>query len=597
MENFIVSARKYRPDSFQTVVGQDSITRTLKNSIKSRQLAQAYLFCGPRGVGKTTCARIFAKTINCINLSEDMEACNECESCKSFNQTRSMNIHELDAASNNSVDDIRNLIDQVRIPPQIGNYSVYIIDEVHMLSSAAFNAFLKTLEEPPKHVIFILATTEKHKIIPTILSRCQIFDFNRINIKDISSRLEFVAKNEGVDAELDALHIIAQKADGAMRDALSIFDQIVSFSGKNLTYDSTIENLNVLDYDYYFRITDFLLSGNYVDSLMLFNEIINNGFDGNFFIAGLASHFRDLLMCKDAKTIELLEVGETIKQRYLQDASRCPEQFLLKAVHIANECDFKFKASNNKRLHIELSLLKISEILYPVVDPKLADKSNITKKDYENNVSKQVVTEAKAVADKEVKKVEMGKESPTKSIAEQLIEKNETDKRIEESPISEPNVDSPGLMRTPSIKDFGIKNRKTKLQNEAIESQPDIGEDAFDEVMLQNVWTSFAASIEENEPRLYHILNSSKPQLKNESQLMLKLENQSALNLVKTSSTNLVQFLKKELNNKHINIKFEVETVDVKEQVPYTDEAKFKKLAEDNPALIQLKEQLNLDFK
>jgi DNA polymerase III subunit gamma/tau len=362
MENFIVSARKYRPDSFDTVVAQSSITTTLKNAIKNNQLAHAYLFCGPRGIGKTTCARIFAKTINCSNLSAEVEACNECESCKAFNTSRSFNIHELDAASNNSVDDIRVLIDQVRIPPQVGKYSVYIIDEVHMLSSQAFNAFLKTLEEPPKHAIFILATTEKHKIIPTILSRCQIFDFNRIGISDIAGHLEYVAKGEGVTTEKEALNIIAQKADGAMRDALSIFDQIVSFSGKNITYQDVISNLNVLDYDYYFRLVEHFLKNEVPDVLMIFDDILNHGFDGHHFITGLSSHLRNLLVCKDPVTVQLLEVGGEIKERYKVQASVCNSDFLLKALETSNECDMQYKISQNKRLLVELALVRIAQL-------------------------------------------------------------------------------------------------------------------------------------------------------------------------------------------------------------------------------------------
>lgn len=362
MENFIVSARKYRPDTFQTVVGQASITSTLKNAIKNSQLAHAYLFCGPRGVGKTTCARIFAKTINCQNLTPEIEPCNECESCKAFNGSRSYNIHELDAASNNSVDDIRNLTDQVRIPPQIGHYSVYIIDEVHMLSQAAFNAFLKTLEEPPRHAIFILATTEKHKILPTILSRCQIFDFNRIKISDISGHLANVARKESVGIEAEALNVIAQKADGAMRDALSIFDQIVSFSGKSITYKDVISNLNVLDYDYYFRIVDLLLTNDISGSMMLFNEILDHGFDGHHFITGLSSHFRDVMVSKDPVTIQLLEVGGEIREKYKVQAQRCDSDFLVGALQIANECDLQYKASQNKRLLVELALIKIAQL-------------------------------------------------------------------------------------------------------------------------------------------------------------------------------------------------------------------------------------------
>ena len=362
MENFIVSARKYRPDTFETVVAQASITNTLKNAIKGNQLAHAYLFCGPRGVGKTTCARIFAKTINCTNLTAENEACNACESCTSFNSSRSFNIHELDAASNNSVDDIRNLTDQVRVPPQVGKYSVYIIDEVHMLSSQAFNAFLKTLEEPPKHAIFILATTEKHKIIPTILSRCQIFDFNRIGVSDITSHLEFVAKSENVEVESEGLNIIAQKADGAMRDALSIFDQIVSFSGKSITYQDVITNLNVLDYDYYFKLVDQFLKNDVTSVMLTFNDILGHGFDGHHFITGLSSHLRDLLVCKDTVTVQLLEVGGEIKERYKQQAQLAESGFLLDALLLSNECDNQYKLSQNKRLLIELTIIRIAQL-------------------------------------------------------------------------------------------------------------------------------------------------------------------------------------------------------------------------------------------
>ena len=362
MENFIVSARKYRPDTFETVVAQSSITNTLKNAIKSSQLAHAYLFCGPRGIGKTTCARIFAKTINCTSLTAETEACNSCESCSSFNSSRSFNIHELDAASNNSVDDIRNLTDQVRVPPQTGKYSVYIIDEVHMLSSQAFNAFLKTLEEPPAHAIFILATTEKHKIIPTILSRCQIFDFNRIGIKDIAGHLEYVAKSEEVEIDKEGLNIIAQKADGAMRDALSIFDQIVSFSGKKVSYQDVISNLNVLDYDYYFKLVDSFLKNDVTRVLITFNEILNKGFDGHHFITGLSSHLRDLLVCKDPVTVQLLEVGGEIQDHYKKQAVDTDSEFLLKALEISNECDYQYKLSQNKRLLIELSLIRIAQL-------------------------------------------------------------------------------------------------------------------------------------------------------------------------------------------------------------------------------------------
>lgn len=362
MENYIVSARKYRPSTFESVVGQRALTTTLKNAIATQKLAHAYLFCGPRGVGKTTCARIFAKTINCMTPTADGEACNQCESCVAFNEQRSYNIHELDAASNNSVDDIRQLVEQVRIPPQIGKYKVYIIDEVHMLSASAFNAFLKTLEEPPRHAIFILATTEKHKILPTILSRCQIYDFNRISVEDTVNHLSYVASKEGISAEPEALNVIAMKADGGMRDALSIFDQVVSFTGGNITYKSVIDNLNVLDYEYYFRLTDCFLANKVSDALLLFNDVLNKGFDGSHFITGLSSHFRDLLVGKDPVTLPLLEVGASIRQRYQEQAQKCPLPFLYKAMKLCNECDLNYRISKNKRLLVELTLIQIAQL-------------------------------------------------------------------------------------------------------------------------------------------------------------------------------------------------------------------------------------------
>ncbi|QZT37578.1 DNA polymerase III subunit gamma/tau [Halosquirtibacter xylanolyticus] len=373
MENFIVSARKYRPGTFASVVGQEAITNTLKNAIKTDHLAHAYLFCGPRGVGKTTCARLFAKTINCQNLKTDFEPCGTCESCTSFTENRSYNIHELDAASNNSVEDIRSLNDQVRIPPQIGKYSVYIIDEVHMLSQSAFNAFLKTLEEPPAHAIFILATTEKHKILATILSRCQIFDFNRMEISNIESHLQHIASLESISLEEDAANIIAQKADGAMRDALSIFDQVVSFCGDEVTYVKVLENLNVLDYDYYFKLIDLFLEADYLKTMLIFNEILSKGFEGQHFLGGLARHFRDLMVASDTVTIKLLEVSNNTKNQYKEQATKCSQPFLIEGLRIVSESDFQYKTSTNKRLHIELALIKLAQL-----DAKLKKKTMMT---------------------------------------------------------------------------------------------------------------------------------------------------------------------------------------------------------------------------
>lgn len=375
MENFVVSARKYRPGTFESVIGQEHITHTLKNAIKNNALAHAFLFCGPRGVGKTTCARILAKTINCLNIAPDTEACNECDSCKAFNANASFNIYELDAASNNSVDDIRGLVEQVRYAPQGAKYKIYIIDEVHMLSSSAFNAFLKTLEEPPPYAKFILATTERHKILPTILSRCQVFDFHRISVENAVKQLKAICENENVTYEDEALHIIALKADGAMRDALSIFDRMVSFSGKNITYKDVITNLNILDYDYYFKAIDYIIAGDLTNLLLLFNDVLTNGFDAQHFISGLAEHVRNLMMCKQPETVKLLETSQNVAQKYLSQAAQSHKGLLLNALNLLNKCDLDYKSSKNQRLHVELYLMKLCYIQTVVDTAALKKKS------------------------------------------------------------------------------------------------------------------------------------------------------------------------------------------------------------------------------
>lgn len=574
MENFIVSARKYRPDSFDTVVAQSSITNTLKNAIKSKQLAHAYLFCGPRGVGKTTCARIFAKTINCTNLTPENEACNECESCKAFNSSRSFNIHELDAASNNSVDDIRNLTDQVRVPPQMGKYSVYIIDEVHMLSQQAFNAFLKTLEEPPKHALFVLATTEKHKIIPTILSRCQIFDFNRIKVEDIAEHLEYVAKSEGVEVESEGLNIVAQKADGAMRDALSIFDQIVSFSGKKITYQDVITNLNVLDYDYYFRLIDQFLKNDVTGALLTFNDILNHGFDGHHFITGLSGHIRDLLVCKDPVTVQLLEVGGEIKERYKGQAQSCPQDFLLEALKISNECDLQYKISQNKRLLVELALIRMAQLS---LKKKIDDGSQA------DDMLEPIFSEIK----------ESSKQEGSKSEARQVPKRPEPSQNSRPRKIAKRASRSTGV---PSIKDalqgkFEEDQISAKEQHQ-IYNQSDEKED-FSEEALQQKWEQFTARFDDR-PNLKSTL-SRLPQIQENYSLLLEIENTVQENLINSIKPELVSWLRKELKNSHIQLVTKI-TETIKGRIIYTDSEKFDEMVKKNPQLAVLKQKFNLDF-
>ena len=561
MENFIVSARKYRPGTFGFVVGQKSITSTLKNAIKNSHLAQAYLFCGPRGVGKTTCARIFAKTINCQNLSEDIEPCNECESCKSFNGNRSLNIHELDAASNNSVEDIRNLIDQVRIPPQIGKRSVYIIDEVHMLSSQAFNAFLKTLEEPPAHAIFILATTEKHKIIPTILSRCQIFDFNRIGVEDIAEHLSYVAKNENVEASLDALNIIGQKADGAMRDALSYFDQIVSFSGNKITYENVIENLNVLDYEYYFTLVDSFLSNDFANALLTFNTILNKGFDGHHFITGLSKHFRDLLVSKDPNTVKLLEIGEGIREKYKKQAADCPLPFLFGALNITNACDLAYKASQDKRLQVELALINISKI---------------TLQNTQTQVSN---TQATKIAEK----------NQQNSQAENETSSKEQTKTKKLSSISIKDALKGDIKAVPK------KEETQETRQELEEPEKAYVTNDFTQEQLNGVWEQFIETIKKDKPRIYSILKSSNPQKKSIEQIDFTVKNSLQKEAIEKIEAELMTFVSDKLQNNKLKLEIGIVELEEKQQL-YTDSDKYKYLTEKNANLNKLKQQFNLDF-
>jgi DNA polymerase-3 subunit gamma/tau len=584
MENFIVSARKYRPTTFNTVIGQESITTTLKNAISNNHLAQAYLFCGPRGVGKTTVARIFAKTINCENLNDQLEPCDECESCKAFNNHRSTNIHELDAASNNTVDNIRNLIEQVRIPPQIGEYSIYIIDEVHMLSASAFNAFLKTLEEPPPHAIFILATTEKHKIIPTILSRCQIFDFNRIKVDETVSYLEQISKNENVEYESEALTIIAQKADGAMRDALSIYDQVISFSGKNISYEKVIENLNVLDYDYYFRLTDAFLSGDHSEALLIFNEILDKGFDAHQFINSLSKHFRNLLVCKDEETIQLLEVGAGIKEKYKIQSQKTDLKFLIHALDVTNKYDVSYKTSMNQRLHIELALIEICGI-------NKNEPEEVKKKVKDTPDEKETTKDTKDQEDnKKKEKTSKEKKHPKEN-------KEETPANEKISSFSINNALKNNHKPAPEVEENKETIKKEETTSSAEAKPKEERNMNFSQEDLEKAWQNYADSVK-SKIRLHNMLKSQKPFLKENFNIKINLENPLQAETLSKKYYEMLHFLKNELQNDQLDINWEV----LKEETPkknklYTAEDKFKHLEKKNQNLQKLKQDFNLDFE
>ena len=567
MENFIVSARKYRPATFESVVGQHAITSTLQNAIRNNTLAQAFLFCGPRGVGKTTCARIMAKTINCLHPTDDMEACNECESCVSFNNNASFNIFELDAASNSGVDDIRALIDQVRIPPQIGKYKVYIIDEVHMLSGAAFNAFLKTLEEPPAYAKFILATTEKHKILPTILSRCQIFDFKRITVEDITKHLQNIAAKEGVTAEEEALNIIAQKADGALRDALSIFDQMVSFSGNNITYKDVIANLNVLDYEYYFGMVENILANDINSILLLLNEVINKGFDPQNFIQGMASHLRNLLLGKDQRVIDLMEVSSQLKARYAKQAERCSTEFLLKSLDIANECDINFRSANNKRLHLEVALMKMVP-----AQPMSTPSSRIEVQQPPQSVQPkpQVVSPS----------------SPRTQSVEQPTPQPVSQPPQQPSPQPQP-VQRVKRAGTISILDDGPKKK-------AEEAPMEVKNNPFTQEMLVGAWTKFVETNKNASPNFVAGIGKYQPSLKENNEIHFDIDNILVIKDVNNMGK-LREHLSKSLNNNQFKLVHHV-VEKPKDDIAYTDRSRFEKMAEINPNVLTLKKGLGLNI-
>ena len=568
MSDFIVSARKYRPKTFDSVVGQSAITLTLKNAIKSNQLANSFLFCGPRGVGKTSCARILAKTINCENISDNIEACNACVSCRSFIESSSFNVHELDAASNNSVDDIIALVDQVRFAPQIGEYNIYIIDEVHMLSTSAFNAFLKTLEEPPKHAKFILATTEKHKIIATILSRCQIFDFKRVGINDITAHLDFVAKSEGVNAEKEALRLIAQKADGAMRDSLSLFDRLISFSEKNLSYKNVVEHLNILDYEYYFKITDFLLKNNISQLMNIYNEILENGYDGHHFINGLADHLRDLLVSKDESTISLLEKGASLQSKYLDQSKGCELDFLLPALNLCNECDVQYKTTNNQRLLVELTLMRISSINFEKGQKKKSKSFVVSINDSERKVS--------------VKKIGENNINEEASVLKEV--KTKTDFKVN--------------FRTK--KKTSLISINTKLQHDKAsveENKPHlkVRDKDFSEKKLLEEWKNLIVFLKsKGKSNLGLTLGVHKPMLLQNFLVEFPLSNSVQVEMILEEKYIILDYLRDKLEND----KLEISTIIVegeKSNIPYTNKDKFKKMLEENPQLEILRTRLGLD--
>ena len=569
MENYIVSARKYRPQTFESVVGQQALTQTLQNAIRQNHLAHAYLFCGPRGVGKTTCARIFAKTINCLNPQNGYDACNECESCKAFNEQRSFNIHELDAASNNSVEDIRSLIDQVRIPPQIGKYSVYIIDEVHMLSAGAFNALLKTLEEPPSYAIFILATTEKHKVLPTILSRCQVYDFNRITVPDTIAYLQSVAQKEGITVSEEALNVVAQKADGGMRDALSIFDQLVAFCGTNISYEQTISVLNVLNADYYFSLVDNSLAHNVAASLMLFNDVLNHGFDAGHFVTGFAQHLRDVLVSKDPQTLPLLETGEAMRQRYGEQAQRCHPIWLFQALDILNTCDINYRTARNKRLTVELALVKLCQLGVAQTVPTVSQPSAVPQQ-AKPTVAPQPTQAAKPTV-----------------VAQPTL-----------APQPAAPQAAPSIPKMPSISlGLGIKKEASSAAPQTTGAQPQTEEDQnrpFTVDQLRDAWVGLAATHKE-EPRLKELIENYTPKLVDSVTAEIQMPNPWQMAEMRKALPGLMSQFRQTLHNNHLQLQL-VQAEFSQEQMAFTAEEKYKLMAEQNPALTQLKERLDLQI-
>ena len=592
MSNFLVSARKYRPSTFDRVLGQDSITSTLKSSIKNKQLAQSFLFCGPRGVGKTSLARILAKTINCETLSENLDACNSCVSCTSFNENSSFNIHELDAASNNSVDDIRNLVDQVRFAPQIGEYNIYIIDEVHMLSSQAFNAFLKTLEEPPKHAKFILATTEKHKIIPTILSRCQIFDFKKVSINDIISNLKYVAEKESVNFEDSALHLIAEKSDGALRDSLSLFDRLVSSSEKNLIYKDVIKHLNILDYDYYFKITDELFENNVSELFLIFDEIISNGFDGQHFVNGLASHLRNLLLCLDSRTVDILEKSDDLKNKYVQQTKKTTASYLVKALKLCNECDVQYNMSNNQRLLVEICLLQISSIGFDSEVKKKSKNFVVSKKVIFSSQETDKVIEKKQIEEDVISPVKVEEIKEKKILKENLVEGNQIVKQANDLVFNDNHKQEKKSSKTISISNLLSENKEEKIQEINVS---DLKTNSFSAEELNIRWDEMIKILKSNgKSNLAITLGMNTPKILDNFCIEVYLSNSSQIELVHQEKQTIVNILREKL----INDKIDLTTVVIKSKrndVAYTNKDKFNKMIETNVHLDSLRDKLGLD--
>lgn len=569
MEDFVVSARKYRPDTFDTVVGQQAITTTLKNSIKNGHLAQAFLFCGPRGVGKTTCARILARTINCMNPGPDLEPCGECESCRGFKNNASQNIYELDAASNRSVDAMRALVEQVRIPPQVGKYKVYIIDEVHMLTSEAFNAFLKTLEEPPAYAKFILATTEKNKILPTILSRCQIFDFKRIGVEDIVNHLKSICQKENIGCEEDALRVIAQKADGGLRDALSMFDQMVSFSGNSLTYKQVISMLNILDYETYFEMFGYFQSGDVPSCLDLFNKVLENGFDGHVFADGLSSHLRSLLLMQDARTAELLESSPQLRDRYREQTSRCSIAQLLQALELCNQCDLQYRESNNKRLLVEMLLLQLVRVFAPA---SLGAR---------------------------------GGEAPAPAVGEPVAPPVKAAETVKASPVAaetvkaSPAAPQAGFRPSHGLTSLGsLKNLSLQVETAPVPEKNEPEADRpLEAASFAEVWKRYLEKIKESRPSLYSILVSSAPEPEADGRVVLHVANQSLQEALEKDALEVLSYLRSELKNGKIDFIYHIDENRELAAKPYTPNEKFMQMVNNNPELKNFKETLHLELE